>query len=272
MPPVRRGDGRPSAPGGRLALTWAGIDGGRDRGRLLVRPDRTEHTKGGGLRWVPVFPDLRPRPEALSEAAEPGAAHDTVRRGRPARNLRPPFLTTVVRAGLLPWPRPVQNLRSRRAAGPAARFPTKAVAARMGNSVRVAPESSLQIRPEDLENAEKPAPKAVHNPLPHPTVGRERGGRTKGREARACGGAAPCVPRHSDAHPTSSRGRTSGWTWDGGPGAGPPNFPGEKGSRAFRPPPAGPLSRGGWGVVPPARVASGRRLVRALAAAGTGSQ
>src|SRR5205814_2652396 len=44
-------------PSEHLALTWADVDW--ERGRFRVASSKTEHLESGGVRWVPLFPELR---------------------------------------------------------------------------------------------------------------------------------------------------------------------------------------------------------------------
>jgi hypothetical protein len=49
-----------------------------ERGRFRVCSPKLEHLEGGGVRWVPIFPELRPNLEQAFEQS---------RRGRRARHL-----------------------------------------------------------------------------------------------------------------------------------------------------------------------------------------
>ena len=61
-----------------------------------------------------MFPELRPHLLACFEQAEPGSVF-VVARFRDARtNLRTQFQRIIRRAGLEPWPKLFQNLRSSR--------------------------------------------------------------------------------------------------------------------------------------------------------------
>ena len=172
-----------------LALTWADIDW--DRGRFLVRASKTEHHENRGLRWVPLFPELRPHLEAVWDRAEPGAVPVITRYRDPKQNMRTTFEKIIVRAGLTPWPRLMQNLRASRETELAARFPLHVVTAWMGNTEAVAARHYLSVRDEDFAEA-------LRNPVQQVAArgcieGKVMGG--EGREGRETqGGAVPCIP------------------------------------------------------------------------------
>ncbi len=147
-----------------LALKWEDI-AWQER-RFTVRSPKTEHHEGKGFRVVPLFPELAAVLTegfdlALSaiDAAGEGKARGTVRgpvitRYREAtQNLRTTFQKIVIRAGLQPWPKLLQNLRSTRETELAESFPLQAVTAWMGNSQLVAAKHYLQLRDEHFERA-----------------------------------------------------------------------------------------------------------------------
>ena len=124
-------------PSEALALTWADVD--LENGRFTVRASKTEHHEGGGVRVVPIFPELRPFFEAVfsSDAAE-GAVHVITRYRDPAANLRTQLCRYITAAGLKPWPKPWQNLRASRATDLADEYPSHVCAAWLGHSEAVA--------------------------------------------------------------------------------------------------------------------------------------
>jgi integrase len=134
-----------------LKLNWSDVDW--DRGRFLVRASKTEHHEHRGMRWVPIFPELRPHLEALWDEAEPGVSHVITRYRRPAQNLRTTFEKIILRAGLLPWPRLMQNLRATRETELAATYPLHVVTAWMGNTEVVAARHYLQVTDADFARA-----------------------------------------------------------------------------------------------------------------------
>mgnify|MGYP000049768745 CR=1 FL=1 len=59
----------------------------------------------------------------------------------------------IKRAGLKPWPKPFQNLRSSRETELTEQFPIQTVVSWIGNSPNVALQSYLQVRESDFEKA-----------------------------------------------------------------------------------------------------------------------
>ncbi len=146
-----------------LALKWEDIDW--QGKRFTVTSSKTEHHEGGASRVVPLFPELA---EILNEGYElefqrlndgsPEAAGvvsgSVITRYRDStQNLRTTFLKILKRAGLKPWPKLFQNIRSTRETELAEQFPLQAVTAWMGNSRLVAARHYLQLRDEHFDKA-----------------------------------------------------------------------------------------------------------------------
>lgn len=146
-----------------LALKWEDISW-KER-RFTVTSSKTEH-HGKGVRIVPLFPELA---AVLSEGfelalesidADGGAAGrrtvsgPVITRYRDStQNLRTTFQKILKRAGLKPWPKLLQNLRSTRETELAETFPLHAVTAWLGNSQLVAAKHYLQLRDEHFHRA-----------------------------------------------------------------------------------------------------------------------
>jgi hypothetical protein len=91
---------------------------------------------------VPLFPELV---DILSEGfrqAEDGATFVITRYRESTQNLRSTFAKIRKRAGLKPWPKPFQNLRSTRETELAEVFPLQAVTSWIGNS-QLGPQSTI---------------------------------------------------------------------------------------------------------------------------------
>lgn len=124
-------------------LKWSDVNW--DKSRFHVHSPKTAH-QGKASRWVPLFPELLPYLRASFEAAEPGAAYvlPTLRPLKSAR-LRH-FLHGIIRAaGLTPWEKAFQNLRSTRQTELEETFPSHVVCKWLGNSPRVARKHYLQV-------------------------------------------------------------------------------------------------------------------------------
>lgn len=123
-------------PSEALALKWADVDfEGR---RFIVRSSKTEAHKDGGVRVVPMFPELAGRFLDCFEAAHELAEHVITRYRDSRTNLRTGLQRYIERAGFEPWPRLWQNLRASRATELADKFPGHVCAAWLGHTEAVA--------------------------------------------------------------------------------------------------------------------------------------
>jgi integrase len=138
-------------PSELLPLRWQDVDWANDQ--FWVTSPKTEHHEGGAGRWVPIFPELRAHLEEAFERAEPGAVYLINRYRTAGVNLRTQLMRILRRAGLKPWPRLFQNLRSSRETELAAVEPLHCVVAWLGNSARVAAAHYLQVTPADVKRA-----------------------------------------------------------------------------------------------------------------------
>lgn len=149
-----------------LALRWDGIDW--DRGRVLVRSPKTEHHQGGEFRTIPLFPELRDALSELDLANQDGG--EFVIRPRPRgadSNFRTTFGKIITKAGVKPWGKPFQNLRSSRETELAQAYPIHVVTAWLGNTPKVAMESYLQVKDSDYDRALLAQKLAQHAPVGH---------------------------------------------------------------------------------------------------------
>ena len=149
-------------PSEHLALTWDCVDWERNRIRILS--PKTERHSGKESRIIPLFPELRPYLEAAFDLAPEGTTH-VIRRYRDKNsNLRTQLCRIIDRAGLEPWPKLFQNLRSTRETELAETFPIHVVCEWIGNSQPVAAKHYLQTTPEHFERAIQGDEKATQNP------------------------------------------------------------------------------------------------------------
>ena len=158
-------------PSEHLQLRWCDIDW--ENNRIHVTSPKTEHHVGGESRVVPLFPELRPFLEALSEQAEPGIetplTEPIITRYRKAtQNLGTEGKRIVRRAGLKPWPKLFQNCRSTRETELAEDYPMHVVCVWIGNSQPIAAKHYLQVTCEHFERASVKAEgddSALQNPV-----------------------------------------------------------------------------------------------------------
>jgi integrase len=138
-------------PSEQLALRWIDVDW--ERNRIRVRSPKTEHHPGGESRMVPLFPELLPYLREVFEEAEEGTEFVITRYRRPTINIRTQLMRIIERAGLKPWPKLWQNLRSTRETELAESYPLHVVCAWIGNSQPVAAKHYLQVTDEHFEQA-----------------------------------------------------------------------------------------------------------------------
>ncbi len=136
-----------------LNIRWSDVDW--ERGRMRVDSVKT------GLRFCPIFPELRPiLEEAWNEAAarsqtkQPARDSFVVSRYRDsAANLRTHMLRLIKAAGLEAWPKVFVNLRSSCRTDLEERFPSHVVNSWLGHSTRVAEKHYLQVTDDHWQRA-----------------------------------------------------------------------------------------------------------------------
>jgi hypothetical protein len=143
-------------PSETVALTWADIDFAA--GRMTIRASKTAHHEDGGIRFCPLFPELRPYLLALHDRANPGLdcpmSTTIITRWRSGdQNLRTAFLKLLEKAGIKAWPKLYQNLRASRETELLAQFPAKDVCDWLGNTQAVAMKHYTMATSESFERA-----------------------------------------------------------------------------------------------------------------------
>ena len=146
-------------PSESLRLEWADIDW--ERGRFTVHACKTEHCADGGIRQVPLFPELLPYLRDCFEQAEPGQVRVIRRYSLATENLRTQAHRIIKRAGLVPWPKTFQNCRATRETELAQEHPLHVVVKWLGNSQPVAAKHYLQVTDEHFARALQKAQQQV---------------------------------------------------------------------------------------------------------------
>lgn len=134
-----------------LELKWEHIRW--DENRIIVPSPKTEHHQGGETRSVPLFPELLPFLEEGRRMAKPESEYVITRYRTGNGNLRTQFCRIVRRAGLEPWGKPFQNMRSTRETELAEKFPMHVVCGWIGNTEMVAAKHYLQTTDEHFHKA-----------------------------------------------------------------------------------------------------------------------
>jgi len=134
-----------------LALKWNDVLW--DQSKILIRASKTEHHVGKESRLIPLFPELKSYLLLAFAQAEEGAVHVITRYRCPSVNLRTYFLRILGNAGIEPWPKLFQNLRSSRQTELTETWPAHVVCAWIGNSEVVARDHYLQITDEHFTKA-----------------------------------------------------------------------------------------------------------------------
>ena len=117
--------------------------------RLRIQSTKT------GLRFCPIFPQLRPLLDAAWDTADEGARYVISRYRQRETNLRTQLGRIIERAGLVPWAKPFVNLRASCRTDLEERFPSHVVDAWLGHSTRVARKHYLQVTEAHWDRAVK---------------------------------------------------------------------------------------------------------------------
>jgi hypothetical protein len=123
---------------------------------------QADRFEGRGSRVIPLFPELEKPLHDLFEQAEEGAEYVITRYRRTNANLRTQLERIIRRAGLEPWPRLFQNLRSSRETELASEYPLHAATYWIGNTAPIAERHYLQIPDSLYEKAVQNAAHEAH--------------------------------------------------------------------------------------------------------------
>jgi len=138
-------------PSEHLSLRWGDIDWEKEPHSRTEPQDRAPRRQGRADH--PLFPELLPYLRTVYEEAEPGTEWVITRYRDTRSNLRTHFMRIIRKAGLKPWPKPWQNLRSTRQTELCETFPMHVVCRWLGNTAAVADEHYLQVTDEHFERA-----------------------------------------------------------------------------------------------------------------------
>lgn len=147
-------------PSEALALTWGDVDWAKNR--FVVRASKTAHHADGGIRVVPIFPELLPLLQAVYDAAPEGSTFVITRYRDTGANLRTQLNRYIVAAGLTPWGKPWQNLRVSRATELAEQYPSHVAAAWLGHTEKIADAFYRQVTEDHFAEATRQTTRAVH--------------------------------------------------------------------------------------------------------------
>jgi len=138
-----------------LRLKWEDVD--FEHSRFTVHASKTEHHADSGIRIVPMFPELKPLFQNVFDQATEGTVYCITRYRSKEVNLRTQLGKIIKRAGLEPWPKLFQNLRSTRETElfKITNGNIKAVCSWIGNSPAVAMAHYAQVTEADMEQAAK---------------------------------------------------------------------------------------------------------------------
>ncbi len=142
-------------PSETLRLTWQDVD--FEHSRFVVHANKTEHHADGGIRTVPMFPELKSLFQDAFDRAREGDVFCITRYRDKSVNLRTQLTKIIRRAGLDPWPKLFQNCRSTRETElfKMTNGNIKAVCSWIGNSPKVALEHYAQVTEADIQEAAK---------------------------------------------------------------------------------------------------------------------
>jgi integrase len=143
-------------PSETVRLTWQDVD--FEAGRLTIHAPKTEHHEDGGVRFCPLFPELRPFLQELHDRANPGIdcpmSSPVITRWRSGdQNLRTAFLKLLTKAGVKAWPKLFHNMRASRQTELLAQFPAADVCDWLGNTQAVAMKHYAMATSDSFEQA-----------------------------------------------------------------------------------------------------------------------
>lgn len=122
-------------PSEALALRWTDVDWANSR--ITVRASKTEHHEGQGIRFIPMFPELREHLMQVFEQA-PDGSELVIRRYSEGANLNTQLRRIIKKAGVKPWEKTWHNLRASRQTELTTTYPLHTVCSWIGNTKAIA--------------------------------------------------------------------------------------------------------------------------------------
>lgn len=153
-------------------LRWSDINW--DGKRIKIHSPKTKR-QGKPFREIPLFPELEPFLREGHEITKDESAYVVTEHRQKNANLRTQFLRILEEAGIAPWERLFQNLRTSRQNELADEYPTHVATAWIGNSELVASRHYLKVKDSHYEQAIGAKSSAmvcesVPNPTPQDTA------------------------------------------------------------------------------------------------------
>jgi hypothetical protein len=119
--------------------------------KIIIHSPKTAH-QGKPTRIIPLFPELKPLLEQAFDAAPEGSVN-VIKHCKGTKNYRKGLKEIILKAGLLPWPKLFNNLRSTRETELAKTYSLQAATAWIGNTPKIALGHYLQVTEQEWQNA-----------------------------------------------------------------------------------------------------------------------
>ena len=136
-------------PSELVKLRWQDILWSENK--IFIHSPKTAH-QHKPHRIIPLFPELKPLLEQAFDAAPEGSIN-VIQHCKGTKNYRKGLKEIILKAGLLPWPKLFNNLRSSRETELAKTYSLQATTAWMGNTPEIAIKNYLQVTQQEWENA-----------------------------------------------------------------------------------------------------------------------
>jgi integrase len=136
-------------PSELVKLRWQDILWSENK--IIIHSPKTAH-QGKPNRIIPLFPELKPLLEQAFDAAPEGSVN-VIKHCQGTKNYRKGLKEIILKAGLLPWPKLFNNLRSTRETELAKNYSLQAATAWIGNTPKIALGHYLQVTEQEWQTA-----------------------------------------------------------------------------------------------------------------------